>query len=206
MATQTPLLTESCFLLRMPERLRQMSEDEFFEFCVANRDLRIERTAEGDIVIMPPAGGETGGSNFNIARQLGNWAKADGTGKGFDSSTGFTLPSKAVSAPDASWILMSRWKKLPKANRRRFAHICPDFAIDLKSPSDSMPFLESKMEEYIANGARLGWLIDPDGRRVHIYRPNRTVVILDDVSSVSADPELSGFTLELGEIWNPDAE
>lgn len=190
----------------MPDRLRQMSEDEFFEFCVLNRDLRIERTAEGDIVIMPPAGGETGGSNFDIAGQLRAWAKVDGTGKGFDSSTGFTLPSKAVYAPDASWILKSRWKSLPRADRRRFAHICPDFVIELKSPSDSVSFLESKMEEYIANGARLGWLIDPDRRRVYIYRPNRAVVMLEGISSVSADPELPGFTLELGEIWDPDGE
>ena len=206
MATQTPLLSESCFLLHMPERLRQMSEDEFFEFCVLNRDLRIERTAEGDIVIMPPAGGETSGSNSSIIRQLGNWALVDGTGKDFESSGGFTLPNKAVYASDASWILKSRWKSLPKADRERFAHICPDFVIELKSAFDSMPFIEFKLEEYVAHGARLGWLIDLELRRVHVYRPNRAVVILDGVSSLSADPELPGFTLQLGEIFDPDAE
>jgi len=206
MATQTPILSESCFLLHLPERLRQMSEDEFFEFCVLNRDLRIERTAEGEIAIMPPAGSETGGSNLEIAGQLRNWAKIDGTGKGFDSNAGFTLPSGAMYAPDASWLLKSRWKTLPKADRRGFAHICPDFVIELKSPSDSVSFLQSKMEEYVANGARLGWLIDPDRRRIYVYRPNRAVVMLEGISSVSADPELPGFTLELGEIFDPDAE
>ena len=205
MATQTPLLSESCFLLHMPERLRQMSEDEFFEFCVLNRDLRIERTAEGDIVIMPPAGGETGRSNLNIVRRLGNWAEVDGTGIGFDSSTGFTLPNKAVYAPDVSWILKTRWKTLPQSDREGFPHICPDFVIELKSPSDSVSFLEAKMEEYIANGVRLGWLIVPRRRWVYVYRPNRAVVMLEGISSVSADPELPGFTLELGEIFDPDA-
>ncbi|MGA2601934.1 MAG: Uma2 family endonuclease [Bryobacteraceae bacterium] len=190
----------------MPECFRQMSEDEFFEFCMANRNLRIERTAEGDLVVMPPAGGETSISNANIAGQLGNWAEVDGTGCGFDSSTGFTFPSKAVYSPDVSWILKSRWKSLPKTDRQRFAYICPDFMIELKSAFDSMPFIESKMEEYAAHGARLGWLIDLELHRVHVYRPNRAVVILDGVSAVSADPELPGFTLELGEIFDPDAE
>ena len=198
MATQTPLLSESCFLLHMPERLRRMSEDEFFEFCVLNRDLRIERTAEGDIVIMPPAGTETGGSNLEIAGQLRNWAKIDGTGKGFDSNAGFTLPSGAMYAPDASWLLKSRWKTLPKADRRGFAHICPDFVIELKSPSDSVSFLQSKMEEYVANGARLGWLIDPDRRVVYVYRPSRAVVMLEGISSVSADPRVARIHARTG--------
>jgi Uma2 family endonuclease len=192
--------------MHMPECFRKMSEDEFFDFCMANQDLRIERTAEGDLVVMPPAGGETSISNAEIAGQLGAWAKTDGSGRGFDSSTGFTFPNNAVYSPDVSWILKSRWKSLPRTERERFAHICPDFMIELKSAFDSMPFIEFKMEEYVAHGARLGWLIDLDRRRVHVYRPNRAAVILDGISSVSADPELSGFTLDLGEIWDPDAE
>ncbi len=151
-------------------------------------------------MVMPPAGGETSISNADIAGQLGAWIETDGSGRGFDSSTGFTFPNKAVYSPDVSWILKSRWKRLPKTDRQRFAHICPDFVIELKLTFDSMPFIESKLEEYVAHGARLGWLIDLDRRRVHVYRPNRAVEILDGVSSVSAGPELAGFTLKLGEI------
>jgi Uma2 family endonuclease len=189
----------------MPDRLR-MSDDDFFDFCAANRDLRIERTAEGDILIMPPAGGETGDANAEITTQLRIWAKRDRTGRTFDSDTGFTLPNGAMRAPDASWILKARWNSLPKDDRKRFTHICPDFVIELKSPSDTVSSLQTKMEEYIQNGARLGWLIDPDRRRIHVYRPNREVEVLKNPSSVSGDPELPGFTLELAEIWDPDAE
>jgi Uma2 family endonuclease len=189
----------------MPDRLR-MSDDDFFDFCAANRDLRIERTAEGDILIMPPAGGETGDSNSEIDYQLRHWAKRNGTGRVFAPDTGFTLPNGAMRSPDAAWVLKTRWSQLPREDRKRFAHICPDFVIELKSPSDTVSSLQAKMEEYIHNGARLGWLIDPDRRLVHIYRPNREVEVMKNPSSVSGDPELPGFTLELDEIWDPDAE
>jgi Uma2 family endonuclease len=201
----SPIAGESGFVLRMPDHLR-MSEDDFFDFCAANRDLRIERTAEGDILIMPPAGGETGDANAEITTQLRIWAKRDRTGRTFDSDTGFTLPNGAMRAPDACWILKTRWNGLPKDDRKRFTHICPDFVIELKSPSDTVSSLQTKMEEYIQNGARLGWLIDPDRRRVHVYRPDREVEVLKNPSAVSGDPELPGFTLELAEIWDPDAE
>src|SRR5690348_4751962 len=151
-----PIVDVSGFVLHMPDRLR-MSEDDFFEFCGANRDLRIERTAKGDILIMPPAGIETGDSNAEIITQVRIWAKRDGTGRAVDSNTGFTLPNGAVRSPEAAWILKTRLKTLPKSERKRFGHICPDFVIELKSLSDTVSSLQAKMEEYIQNGARLGW-------------------------------------------------
>jgi len=178
-----------------------MSEDDFFEFCAANRDLRIERTAEGDILIMPPTGEATGDSNAEITTQLRIWAKRDKTGRVFDSSTGFILPNGALYSPDASWVLETRLKKPDKEDREGFAHVCPDFVIELRSRSDSVSFLRRKMEEYIENGARLAWLIDRRRRRVHIYRPNCAVSTLENAASVSADPELPGFALDLTEIW-----
>src|SRR5260370_24739610 len=118
----------------------------------------------------------------------------------FDSNRGFTLPNGAVRAPDASWVLKIRWNRLPKEDRERFAHICPDFVVELKSPFHSVPFLQDKMQEYIENGARLGWLIDPDQKQVHVYRPNRVVEVQKDQSSVSTDPVLPAFTLHLNEL------
>ena len=200
-----PIIGASGLVLHMPDRLR-MSEDDFFDFCGANPELWIERTAEGDIIIMPPAGAETSESNAGINYHLRHWARKDRTGRVFDATAGFTLPNGAVRSPDAAWILKTRWNQLPREDRKRFAHICPDFVVELKSPSDSLSSLRAKMEEYIQNGARLGWLIDPDRRRVYVYRPNREVDVLQDAASVSADPELPGFALQLAEIWDPDAE
>ena len=141
---------------------------QFYEFCLANRDLRIERTASGDVVIMPPAFSDTGNRNFNIAAQLGNWIEQDGTGIGFDSSAGFTLPNGATRSPDASWIRLERWNVLTRAQKASFAPICPDFVIELRSASIreaspkeiTLTSLQDKMQEYMTNGAVLGWLID----------------------------------------------
>jgi Uma2 family endonuclease len=203
--TLSPVVSSSHFVLHVPDSLR-MTDDQLLEFCAVNSELRIERTAEGDLIIMPPAGGETGRANIDISFQLRLWTKRDGTGYAFDSNTGFTLPNGAMRSPDASWILKTRWRKLPKEERQRFAHICPDFVIELKSPSDTISILRAKMEEWIANGVRLGWLINPDRQRVYVYRPNRAGEVLTNVTSVSADPELPGFTLDLTTIWDPDAE
>lgn len=200
-----PEITESYLTLHFPDRLR-MSEDEFFEFCGANPEVRFERSAGGDILILALVGGETSISMADVTCQLVTWAKADGTGRAFGSSAGFTLPNKAVRSPNASWILKTRLQQLPKEDLRRFAHICPDFAIEVKSECGVDSFLQVKMEEYIVNGARLGWLIDPELKRVHVYRPNRAVELLDNITSVSADPELPDFTLDLTTIWNPDAD
>ena len=157
-----------------------MTEEQFYEFCLANRDLRIERNSSGEVIVMPPAFSDTGNRNFNIAVQLGSWAERDGTGLGFDSSAGFTLPNGAIRSPDAAWIKLARWKELTEKQKASFAPICPDFVIELRSKSDTVASLQKKMEEYLANGTVLGWLVDRQNRQVHIYRPHQEPVILHD--------------------------
>ncbi|WP_375509418.1 Uma2 family endonuclease [uncultured Nostoc sp.] len=193
--------TESTPLTVNFPSLVQMTNEQFYEFCQANGDLRIERTANGEVIIMPPAFSDTGNRNFNIAAQLGNWTEQDGTGIGFDSSTGFTLPNGAMRSPDASWIELERWNALTDAQKASFAPICPSFVIELRSSSDRLIKLQDKMQEYIDNGASLGWLIDRQNRKVYIYRPNREVEILDNPEAVTGNPELPGFILRMGKIW-----
>lgn len=178
-----------------------MTDQQFYEFCLANRDLRIERTANGDVVIMPPAFADTGNRNVKIAQQLANWAEQDGTGEVFDSSAGFTLPNGATRSPDAAWIKLERWNALTEAQKASFAPICPDFVIELRSASDTLATLQDKMQECVANGAQLGWLIDRKNRRLYIYRPNQALEILDNPETVNGDPELPGFVLRLAKIW-----
>lgn len=190
----TPLTVE--FPAMMP-----MNEAEFLEFCLANRDLRIERTANGEVIVMPPAFSDTGNRNFNIAVQLGSWAEQDGSGLGFDSSAGFTLPNGATRSPDASWIELERWNALTEAQKASFAPICPDFVIELRSASDSLSSLKDKMLEYAENGAMLAWLIDRQNRQVTIYRPNQMPKILDHPETVSGDPVLPGFVLQMTKIY-----
>lgn len=188
-------------VLTMPPALT-MDDEQFFEFCQINRELRIERTSEGRIIIMPPTGSETGNRNFKLAQQLANWTDKDGTGIGFDSSTGFKLPNGAERSPDASWVKLARWEALTEKQRRKFAPLCPDFVIELRSPSDKLKDLQSKMEEYLDNGARLGWLIDPDNRQVSIYRPSGEVEVLENPSKVKGDESvLPGFVLVMDKIW-----
>ncbi|MHC5744605.1 MAG: Uma2 family endonuclease [Nostoc sp.] len=193
--------TESTPLTVNLPSLVQMTNEQFYEFCQANGDLRIERTANGEVIIMPPAFSDTGNRNFNIAAQLGNWTEQDGTGIGFDSSAGFTLPNGAMRSPDASWIELERWNALTDAQKASFAPICPSFVIELRSLSDRLIKLQEKMQEYIDNGASLGWLIDRQNRKVYIYRPNRELEILDNPEAVSGNPELPGFVLRMGKIW-----
>jgi Uma2 family endonuclease len=193
--------TESTPLTVNFPSLVQMTNEQFYEFCQANGDLRIERTANGEVIIMPPAFSDTGNRNFNIAAQLGNWTEQDGTGIGFDSSTGFTLPNGAMRSPDASWIELERWNALTDAQKASFAPICPSFVIELRSSSDRLIKLQEKMQEYIDNGASLGWLIDRQNRKVYIYRPNREVEILENPEAVSGNPELPGFVLRTAKIW-----
>ncbi|MDZ8134618.1 MAG: Uma2 family endonuclease [Nostoc sp. DedQUE04] len=200
--------TESTPLTVNFPSLVQMTNEQFYEFCQANGDLRIERTANGEVIIMPPAFSDTGNRNFNIAAQLGNWTEQDGTGIGFDSSTGFTLPNGAMRSPDASWIELEHWNALTDAQKASFAPICPSFVIELRSSSVGVarrrhrPIkLQEKMQEYIDNGASLGWLIDRQNRKVYIYRPNREVEILDNPEAVNGNPELPGFILRMGKIW-----
>ena len=134
----------------------RLTDEQFFEFCQLNRDLRIERTATGDLQIMSPTGSETGGANFDLIIELGIWVRKDGTGKGFDSSTGFTLPNKAERSPDAAWVTLERWNALTSEQQEKFAPISPDFVVELRSPSDSLKTLFDKMQEYIDNGVKLG--------------------------------------------------
>jgi Uma2 family endonuclease len=178
-----------------------MTDDEFFDLCQANPDWRIERTAEGKLILMPPAGGETGIQNSQLNRLLGNWAEADGTGVVFDSSTGFILPNGAKRSPDASWVLRSRWDALTPEQRKKFPPLCPDFVAELRSPTDTLEPLQEKMAEYLANGARLGWLLDPEERKVYIYRPDTRVDCLENPSQLTGDPVLPGFVLDLIRVW-----
>ena len=178
-----------------------MTTKQFYQFCQLNRDLRIERTANGEVVVMPPAFSDTGNRNLKIGQQLGNWADRDSTGETFDSSTGFTLPNGAIRSPDVSWIKLERWNALTEQQKASFAPICPDFVIELRSKSDTLKSLQAKMQEYIANGALLGWLIDRQNRKVYIYRPNQEAEILDHPESVSGDRILPGFMLQMAKIW-----
>lgn len=193
--------TESIPLTVNPPAIKSMSVEQFYEFCLANRDLRIERTASGEVIIMPPAFSDTGNRNIKIAQQLANWADQDGTGETFDSSTGFTLPNGATRSPDASWIKLARWNALTEEQKASFAPICPDFVIELRSKSDTLSGLQDKMQEYIANGTSLGWLIDRKNRKVYIYRPHQALEILDNPETVSGEPELPGFVLRMAKIW-----
>jgi Uma2 family endonuclease len=179
----------------------KMTQAQFSEFCQANQDLRIERTAQGEVIIMPPAFSDTGNRNFNIAAQLWVWTEQNGTGIGFDSSAGFTLPNGATRSPDASWIRLERWNALTAAEKASFAPICPDFAIELRSASDTLISLQTKMQEYIDNGVSLGWLIDRKNRQVYIYRPDRSPKVLEQPELVTGDPELPGFALKMAKIW-----
>jgi Uma2 family endonuclease len=183
--------------------LRYWTDDELYELCARNPEIRIERTAEGDIVIMSPAGWASGRRSAEVAMALGAWARRDGTGVTSDSSAGYLLPNGAMRAPDASWVLRSRLADIPPETREKFLPLCPDFVVEIKSPSDRLADLQAKMEEYRGNGARLGWLIDPEARRVHVYRPGREPEVLEDPREVSGEPELPGFVLDLEPIWAP---
>jgi Uma2 family endonuclease len=178
-----------------------MSDDEFFEFCQSNRDVRIERAANGDIVIMPPAGADSSGMNALLNLELGIWNRIQNLGKVYDSSGGFTLRTGAVLSPDASWVLRDRVEQLSKEQRRKFLPLAPDFVAEIRSPSDSLTALHKKMREYIDAGVRLGWLIDPDSKTLWVYQPGSDPTQLDNPESISGDPVLPGFVLKLATIW-----
>ncbi len=180
----------------------KMTDEQFFEFCQVNRDVRIERTAQGEIIIMPPTGWNTGDKNSEINLQLRLWTKKDGRGKCVDSSSGYKMPNGAVMSPDASWILKERLEKIAPNKRRKFLPLAPDFVIELRSESDLLSKLKAKMEEYIENGVSLGWLINPNEREVYVYRPDQKIEVLENPSEVSGEPFLRGFMLDLKEIWD----
>jgi Uma2 family endonuclease len=180
-----------------------MTQDQFFDFCQLNADKRFERTAEGELIIMPPAAGDAGFQESEVFGQLYAWAKATGRGKAMGPSGGFILPNGANRAPDASWLSAEQMAALTAEQRKKFLPVCPFFAIEVPSPSDVLKQLQAKMDEYVANGCQLGWLIDPEKKRVHIFRPGQPVQILDAPLTVSGDPELPGFVLDLDPVWQP---
>jgi len=199
--TSTQVLPEDELLVLKLEPIVSLTDEQFFELCQLNRDLRIERTADGELLIMPPTGGNTGNRNLEIEGQLWLWNRQTKLGKAFNSSTGFKLPNGAERSPDAAWIKLERWETISEIQREKFVPLCPDFVMELKSPTDNLTVLQSKMEEYIQNGAQLGWLIDRKQRRVCIYRPQTAMQCLEDPSTLDGELVLPRFVLDLSEVW-----
>lgn len=176
-----------------------LTDEQFFQLCQHNRDLRLERTAEGEIIIMPPTGWKSGNRNSKLTARLEVWADADSTGLAFDSSTGYKLPNGANRSPDASWVSRERLEAL-NPDPAKFLPMAPDFAVELRSASDNLQTLQLKMQEYIDNGVHLGWLIDPQNQRVEIYRQGQEVEVIQSPTSLSGEDVLPGFVLNLAEI------
>lgn len=178
-----------------------LSGQQFVQLCSANPDTKLELTAQGELVVMPPTGGESGRRNRKLTQQLGIWTDANGTGEAFDSSTMFQLPSGAYRSPDAAWIALPRWRGLTDEERQTFPPLCPDFVIELRSNSDSLRTLQDKMQEYLENGLRLGWLINPQNQQVEIYRQNQPKEFLQSPTQISGEDVLPGFVLHFSGIW-----
>ncbi|MBN3963070.1 Uma2 family endonuclease [Nostoc sp. NMS8] len=179
----------------------ELTDEQFFQLCQANRDLRFERTATGELIIMPPTGGETGNRNAGLTAQLWIWNEQNKLGIAFDSSTGFKLPNGADRSPDASWLRLERWNALTQEQQTKFIPLSPDFVVELLSPSDSLKIAQEKMREYIDNGVRLGWLINRKSRQVEIYRQGQEIEVLESPVSLSGEDVLQGFVLKLEVIW-----
>ncbi|MDB9460279.1 Uma2 family endonuclease [Dolichospermum circinale] len=186
--------------LQIPKSLK-FTDDKFVEIVAANKDLRLELSSQGELSIMSPTGGETGDRNLELGGQVWFWNRQNGLGKAFDSSTGFKLPNGATRSPDVSWIKIERWNALTPEQRKRFLPLCPDFVIELVSESDDLADTQAKMREYIANGLRLGWLINPKNKQVEIYRPNQEIEVLESPTSLSGEDILPGFILDLQPIF-----
>jgi Uma2 family endonuclease len=179
----------------------KLTDDQFFQLCQENENIRLERTAKGELIIMSPAGGETGNSNAGLTAQIWIWNESHKLGKVFDSSTGFKLPNGADRSPDASWVKLERWNALTPEQQKKFPPLCPDFVVELMSPSDSLKDTQDKMKEYRDNGAVLGWLINRKSRQVEIYRQNQEVEVLESPAAISGEDVLPGFILNLESIW-----
>ncbi|NJL57046.1 Uma2 family endonuclease [bacterium] len=180
----------------------QLTDEVFAQLCQQNPDLRLERTAQGELIAMSPAGSESGRQNLSLSAQLWQWNQQAKLGVAFDSSAGFTLPNGAIRSPDAAWIEKTRWERLTPEQRRKFAPLCPDFVLELKSPSDELSTLQAKLQEYMDNGAQLGWLIDPETQQVSCYRPGQTVQVCDRPDTLSGDPVLPNFVMNFTPIWS----
>jgi Uma2 family endonuclease len=190
--------------IEMPVTLKMgelMSEDEFYQFCQMNDTLEFERDSDGNIIVMSPTGSFTGNFNSKISLELGIWNKETGLGEVFDSSTGFTLPNGAVRSPDVSWIQKEKWASLSQADREKFAPVCPDFVVEIRSKSDDIKYLQHKMGEYIDSGTQLGWLIDRFDNKVYIYSSRKTMFVHDTLNlKLSGEEVLPGFELDLGTL------
>lgn len=191
--------------LVLPIRLRPtspMSDEDLIRFSEEYNPLRMEMEPNGEILIMTPAGTRTASVNRRISQALGVWADEDGRGEVFDSSAGFRLPSGAVRSPDAAWVANRRWNALTEAEQKRFSPVCPEFVIEITSPSDRIEDVKAKMlDEWIANGAELAWLVEPEARRVTIYRPGQEAEVLEDPSSVQGTGCVAGFELVMERVW-----
>jgi Uma2 family endonuclease len=198
----TQLQTSRAITINIPPALTlTVSHEQFVELALANRELQLERTATGELIVNPPTGGETGKRNLSIEAQLWLWNQQAKLGEAFNSSTGFHLPNGADRSPDASWVRQERWDALTPEQKESFIPLCPDFVVELRSKSDNMEPLRVKMREYMNNGARLGWLIDRKNRKVEIYRQNREVEVLENPATLSGEEVLPGFILNLIEVW-----
>ena len=200
---ETKVRTEYPPLILHLGQALEMDEKQFFQFCRINDELRIERTAEADLEIMPSARWETGGRSALLTAQVVNWSVRNATGIATDSSVGFILPNGAMRAPDVAWVRRERLAKLSAEQKAQFLPLCPDFVVELRSPSDRLENLQHKMREYLENGARLGWSVDPEGRRVYAYEPDKGVRVLENPDEIPGDPVLPGFVLDLRQIWTP---
>jgi Uma2 family endonuclease len=179
----------------------RMNDDEFYAFCQRYPNFRIERTAKGEVIIMPPTGGETSYRNSDLNYQLARWTKRDKRGIAFESNVEFMLPSGAARSPDASWVLRSRLDKLTKSQKRKFLRLCPDFVVELTSPTDRLKQVKTKMREWMENGAQLAWLLDPDRTTAYIYRPGQEPEELVNPPKLAGESPVKGFTLNLTDIW-----
>lgn len=180
----------------------KITSEQFYQLCEENPEFKLERNANGELIVMPPTGGETGKRNLTAGAQLWIWNDKTELGEAFDSSTGFTLPNKADRSPDVSWVEKSRWSALTPEQKDKFIPLCPDFVIELLSPTDSLKKTQEKMQEYMDNGCRLGWLINRKKREIEIYRPGQDVEVLQSPLTLSGENVLPGFVLNLQKIWN----
>ena len=190
--------------LALPLRLRTehpLTDEQLMRFCTANEILRVERESNGELLLMSPAGNQTSSRNAWLIFQLTRWAEEDGRGLTFDSNGGFTLPDTSMRSPDAAWTAWSRWHALSLQEKQRFAPLCPEFIIELRSPSDSLSDARGKMRMWIANGTELAWLIDPERRVVEVYRPGQEPEVTEGASSVIGEGPVTGFVLELARLW-----
>jgi Uma2 family endonuclease len=179
----------------------KLTDEQFFQLCQDNKTLRFERNSKGELIIMPPTGGETSNRNAGLTAQIWVWNEQTQLGKVFDSSGGFKLPNGADRSPDASWVKLECWNALTPEQKTKFAPLCPDFVVELLSPSDSLKDTQEKMKEYRDNGARLGWLINRRTKQVEIYRQGQDFEVLENPVTLSGEDVLPGFILDLEPIW-----